>query len=153
MIDKRGRLFGRINILDLLIILVLLLAGGKLAYDRLHVQQMIAPPKDDVLIEFKAYVPNPIGSNVLVGQKVHDKRTGVYIGTVTSVQIKPLATALMGQTGAAESEIRLLLANKATITEQVYQVGALGVRAGDVITLNGPQFSLSGYITSLSKGR
>lgn len=153
MIDKKGRLFGRINILDFLIIVVVLLGVGKLAYDRLHVQQIVAPPKDDVVIEFKAFVLSPVGNNVQVGQKVSDKRTGVYIGTISQVQTTPLAAPVIGQTGAADTEIRLLLTNKVTISEQAYQVGALGVRAGDSITLNGPQFSLNGFITSLSKGR
>ncbi|MGI6358007.1 MAG: DUF4330 family protein [Bacillota bacterium] len=151
MIDKRGRLFGKVNVLDLLIILALLLAGGKLAWDRLNVQEIVAPPQDDVIMELRAYVLTPIADNVQLGQKVTDKRTGIYLGEIAQLQISDMEPGSVGTLGAPYQEIRMLVTNKAHVTDQVYRLGGLEVRIGDSITVLGPKYSLSSTVIDLNK--
>lgn len=160
MIDERGRLFGKINIFDFLFLLVLVIVAGKVAYDKLHVQEIVAPPQDTVYLEFKAEVLSPVGEQVAVGQKVYDKRTGVYLGEVQAVEVKPVPVPVASPTGEVlwvdsprNQEVRLRLVNQGTVTENVYQLGPLGVRVGERLTLNGPQFSLDAILTALSKGQ
>ena len=75
MIDKQGRLFGKINVFDLLVIVVLAVIVGRIIYDKMNVQQIVTPPQDTILIELQADLLNPIGQTVAEGQKF-DKRTG-----------------------------------------------------------------------------
>lgn len=158
MIDKQGRLFGRINIFDLIVVLTLLLIAGRVVYVKLNVPEIVAPPQDKVNIEFRAEVLKPVGEVIAVGQKVTDKRTGVYLGEVHEVEVTPLPVAVAGANGDviwADSprhvEVRIVLGNQGTVTDNVYQLGALGVRVGERITLVGPQFSFDAYLTALSK--
>lgn len=158
MIDKQGRLFGKINIFDLLVILILVVIAGRVVYVKLNVPQIVAPPQDKVSIEFRGEVLNPVADVVAVGQKVTDKRTGVYLGEIQEIEITPLPVAVAGANGAviwADSprhvEVRMVLSNQGTVTANVYQLGALGVRVGERITLVGPQFSFDAYLTALSK--
>ncbi len=151
MIDKRGRLFGKVNILDLLIVLALVLAGGKLAWDRLNVQEIVTPAQDDVVIEFRAYVLTPIADNVQVGQKVTDKRTNIYLGEIAELEIADMEPGSVGTIGAPYQEIRMLVTNKAHVSDQVYRLGGLEVRIGDAITVLGPKYSLSSTVIDLSK--
>jgi len=51
MIDKQGRLFGKINVFDLLVIVVLAVIVGRIIYDKMNVQQIVTPPQDTILIE------------------------------------------------------------------------------------------------------
>lgn len=158
MIDKQGRLFGRINIFDLVVILVLVVIVGRVLYIKLNVPEIVAPPQDNVVIEFRAEVLNPVAEFVEVGQRITDKRTGIYLGEVKEIEITPLPVAVAGANGQviwADSprhvEIRMVLSNQGTVTENVYQLGALGVRVGERITLVGPQFSFDANLTDLSK--
>lgn len=158
MIDKQGRLFGKINIFDLLVILILVVIAGRVVYVKLNVPQIVAPPQDKVSIEFRGEVLKPVADVVAVGQKVTDKRTGVYLGEIQEIEITPLPVAVAGANGAviwADSprhvEVRMVLSNQGTVTANVYQLGALGVRVGERITLVGPQFSFDAYLTALSK--
>lgn len=158
MIDKQGRLFGKINIFDLLVILVLVVIVGRVVYVKLNVQQIVTPPKDKVSIEFRAEVLNPVAEVVAVGHKVTDKRTGVFLGEVQEIEIMSLPVPVAAANGEVtwvnsprHVEIRMVLTNQGTVTENVYQLGALGVRVGERITLVGPQFSFDAYLTALSK--
>lgn len=158
MIDKQGRLFGKINILDLIVIVVVVLIAGRVVYVKLNVPEIVAPPQDKVTIEFRGEVLKPVAATVAVGQKVTDKRTGVYLGEIKEIETTPLPVAVAGANGEviwADSprhvEVRMVLANQGTITENVYQLGVLGVRVGERITLVGPQFSFDAYLTDLSK--
>ncbi len=158
MIDKQGRLFGKINIFDLIVILILVVIVGRVVYVRLNVPQIVAPPQDQVTIEFRAEVLNPVADAVAVGQKVSDKRTGVYLGKIEEIEVTPVPVAAASANGEviwADSpryvEVRMVLSNQGTVTENIYQLGALGVRVGERITLVGPQFSIDAYLTALSK--
>lgn len=158
MIDKKGRLFGKINIIDLLFIVVLLVIVGRVAYVKLNVPEVVTPPQDDVTIEFRAEVLKPVAQVVTVGQKVTDKRTGVYLGQIKEVEVTPIPVAIVGANGEVRwvdslrhVEVRMVLSNHGTVTENFYQLGPLGVRVGERITLVGPQFSFDAYLTALNK--
>ncbi len=158
MIDKQGRLFGKINIFDLVVVLTLLLIIGRVAYVKLNIPEKVAPPQDKVSIEFRAEVLKPVADVIATGQKVTDKRTGVYLGEIQELEVKPLPVAAVGANGEVQwvdsprhVEVRMVLSNQGTVTENFYQLGALGVRVGERITLVGPQFSFDAYLTALNK--
>lgn len=158
IIDKQGRLFGKINIFDLLVLLIIGLLAGRALYIKLNVQEIVAPPQDKLSIEFRGEVLAPVAQAVAVGQRVTDKRTGILLGTIRAVAAEPLPVAVAGAQGQviwADSprhvEVCLSLANEGVATENAYQVGALALRVGERLTLVGPQFSFDAYLTALSK--
>lgn len=158
MIDKQGRLFGRINIFDFIVVLTLILIIGRVVYVKLNVPEVVAPPQDKVSIEFRAEVLNPVADVLAVGQRITDKRTGVYLGEIRELEVVPLPVAAVGANGEVKwvdsprfVEVRMVLANQGTVSANVYQLGPLGVRVGERFTLVGPQYSFDAYLTALSK--
>lgn len=158
MLDKQGRLFGKINILDLLVVLLLVVIVGRVVYVKLNVEQIVSPPPDTIKIEFRAEVLIPVADVVAIGHKVADKRTGLTLGEVQEIEITPLPVPVSGANSTviwADSprhvEVRMVLKNTGTVTASAYQLGALSVRVGERITLVGPQFSFDAYLTALGQ--
>ncbi|MGI6345012.1 MAG: DUF4330 domain-containing protein [Bacillota bacterium] len=160
MIDKKGRLFGRINILDLLVILVVLLGAGKLAYDRFNAGQIVNPQGERLLIQFQGDVLNQVAEVMQVGDKIYDKLTGVYLGEVVELDVSPVPVAVADGRGnivwadsPRSSQVRLTIAADGTVTPTDYRIGAVSIRVGESRTLYGPLYAIYANTTSLSQGR
>lgn len=90
MIDKNGKLFGKINIIDLLIILIVIAALILVA------TKMFTPAEKGeeadtakVVITYSATdAPTGTGESVSVGDPVYEDTTNVRLGTVTSVDVE-----------------------------------------------------------------
>lgn len=91
LIDKKGKLFGRINVIDMtvLIVLVLLLAGiGYKFYmdDRKNVSN------NSELLEYTISITNVrsfTADAVDVGDKIYDSKTDTYLGKVIAKEVMP----------------------------------------------------------------
>ena len=80
-----------------------------------------------------------------------DKRTNIYLGEIAELEIADMEPGSVGTIGAPYQEIRMLVTNKAHVSDQVYRLGGLEVRIGDAITVLGPKYSLSSTVIDLSK--
>ena len=89
--EKRGKLFGVLNILDLIILLFLLSLGAALAF-RGNVKDQLGSTADDVTVEFSVRIePVRVMTYMAVeeGDPLFDNETGTRIGTVTRVSATP----------------------------------------------------------------
>lgn len=91
LIDEKGRLFKKINVIDL-IILVIILAAGVFVFQKYANAglQTIFNNKQRVSIQF--YVedcPAYLGDSMKVGQTAKDKVTNSLFGKVTAIEIGP----------------------------------------------------------------
>lgn len=89
MVDKNGKLFGKINLIDFLIILVLVLA---VAFVALRVTGVVggSEQKDPVPVRisfFGSEVPDYVVNSLKEGDKVYDFSEDIILGTVESWEI------------------------------------------------------------------
>lgn len=101
MIDKNGKLFGKINIIDLLIILIviaaLIFAATKL-FTPAEKGEEAGTSK--VVITYKATdAPTGAGEAINVGDPVYEDTTNVQLGTVTAVDVEEAYEYQVGPDG------------------------------------------------------
>lgn len=146
LIDNKGKLFGKINIIDLIILLIIVgaVAGAVYKFSKANVGPMVK--QDDVVIKFYTEeVPDFVASVVQKGDTVIDDGKNTLFGSVTDVSVNPSETVAMtsdGQFVKSEkpgtksilitSEIKGVMgSNGATIGGVNYNIGqTLTIRAG-----------------------
>ena len=88
MIDKQARLFGKINIIDFFLILGLLAAVAFGAYRLYSGRGLIGgESREFILTFFTEEVDNFSAYGVNVGDNAFDHLNGLFLGTVTAVNI------------------------------------------------------------------
>ncbi len=98
LIDERGRLFGRINVIDALVLLAVLvliaafaLRAQRLAADKIQQQPLIAAPEEAVPVIYEVTMYNTsIGhaEDIRVGDTLYNRdNSGVNVGTIVDVQV------------------------------------------------------------------
>lgn len=91
IIDEKGRLFKKINLLDLLIVLMLIGIGVVVVY-KMNNSKVISPFAQKDKIETVLYfdeVLDEVVESITVGDVVRDKNTDAVLGTVTKVEVGP----------------------------------------------------------------
>lgn len=91
LIDDKGRLFKKINLIDLLVIIIIL-AAGIFAFYKFGKAQIITPftPTDRIVITFYSEdLPAYAVEAMKEGHEVKDKTTNSVFGKVTNVKQMP----------------------------------------------------------------
>ena len=101
--DEKGRLFGKINIIDLLVMIVVLAAVCFALFRYVLPGQEKAPQQDCEMVLFCHDAPKFTAEQVKVGDKVWDQSYDVELGTVKSVEIVPLMETQVGPDGKSFS--------------------------------------------------
>lgn len=134
IIDNKGRLFGKINLLDLVVVLLVLGVAGRFAYKALQPQAMATAQGHavDVSITLRfTPVTQPTANELKVGTEILDSKTGNLMGKVTDLQSKKATVVTYTSDGRLiEREADDLLEVNATVT------GA-GWETRDSITMGG----------------
>ena len=87
MIDKNGKIGGKVSIIDLLIVLVLLAALAFVGYRFLTKDRSGVVNTQQVYVSFTgAEVPNYVVENIEIGARVFDDTENNVLGYVTDVQ-------------------------------------------------------------------
>ena len=88
MIDEKGKLFGKINVLDLIFILVIIAAvalAGMLILNRDSIEATVST---DYVVEIKN-MEEAYFDNAIIGETVKDGVTGEYVGEIVAFEKKP----------------------------------------------------------------
>ena len=99
MIDEKGRLFGKINIIDLLVIIVIIAAVCFAVF------RYVIPGQDSGKTEHRELVlychdtPRFTAEQIEKGARVWDSSYDVILGTVRSVEISPLMETVADTSG------------------------------------------------------
>ncbi|HWI61030.1 MAG TPA: DUF4330 domain-containing protein [Symbiobacteriaceae bacterium] len=89
IIDQKGRLFGKVNLLDLLVVLAVLGAGSWYVYDKFLAPP---PPVGNDTVEVTVLVREVREATVNIvqpGLQVSDSRNNAYLGEVIAVRTVP----------------------------------------------------------------
>jgi hypothetical protein len=92
IIDEKGKLFGKINIIDLVVIILVIAAVGVAAYAKLSDRGAEPKEGDQTTLVMKYYIEEVndfVADKVIVGVPLFDDSTITPLGTVTAVERKP----------------------------------------------------------------
>ena len=137
IIDKKGRLFGLINIVDLLVIILLLalvMVGVKRFGNKAAVGE--ATTKKGVITAEVKDVRDVTANNIKVGDPLYDYDKGTYLGKIVTAEVEPYKdkTEYQGKFYNAEvpDKFRVIITIDADVkeTQDFYQVGTEQVRIG-----------------------
>lgn len=137
IIDKKGRLFGLINIVDLLVIILLLalvMVGVKRFGNKAAVGE--ATTKKGVITAEVKDVRDVTANNIKVGDPIYDYDKGTYLGKIVTAEVEPYKdkTEYQGKFYNAEvpDKFRVTITIDADVkeTQDFYQVGTEQVRIG-----------------------
>ena len=103
MIDEKGRLFGKINIVDLIIVLVVAAALCFAMVKYVLPQSGSGKTEQKELVLFCHDTPQFTARQIENGAKVWDQSDDVELGTVKSFELIPLYEPLAGQDGKVHS--------------------------------------------------
>ena len=142
MIDEKGRLFGRINIVDLIIVLVIIAALCFAVFKYVLPQKDSGPVEKRELVLYCHDTPKFTAGQIKEGSKVWDQSGDVELGTVKSFEIMPLLETVAGQDGQIHSvesdwlcSVRLVLDAEGVMEDHGIRIGGSLYASGHTMTV------------------
>lgn len=143
MIRKDGKVFGKINIIDLIIIIVLVISAGLFVFTNTIGKDVAKSGDETVVFEFFAEeVPDFVPPHVTVGSKLYDNDTNLELGEVVDVEAGPAKIYEANNEGVtvlSEKEgynsIRITGKVKGTIGDFGVEIGGVKYGVGHSMTL------------------
>jgi hypothetical protein len=156
VLDDRGRLFGKVNIVDL-VVLVVIVAIVVFAAVRLTGDGAVATePIKLTLVDYR--VDAAVAAGMQTKGKVTDT-AGNVIGEIQSIQVTPTKEELLtndGQlkvfTSATKHDITYLVLCQGTVTDSTAHVGAVATRIGTDLRIVGPGYEAQTVIIGVVWG-
>jgi hypothetical protein len=156
VLDDRGRLFGKVNIVDLIVLVVIvaivvfaavrLTGGGAVATEPVKVTFL------DKRVD-QAFVAG------LQGKGTIRDTAGNVIGVLQSVQVTPTADEMLttdGQlklfTSSTKSDVTFVVMCQGTITDSTAHIGSLAARVGADVRIVGPGYEAQTTISNVVWG-
>jgi hypothetical protein len=101
VIDSRGRLFGKVNLLDLVVVVAVVAVAGRFGYQKLAARSA-APVGEDknIHMTFQLATVRSFTVDVLkVGDMVYDSKSNTPMGKVVTVKTEPATVVGTGPDG------------------------------------------------------
>jgi len=159
IIDDKGRLFGKFNILDLGIILMILVLGlaGFYKLKANNVATFIKPKPVDIRVIVRAREQTSL-DEIKVGDILKEYDTGIVLGEIKSIDIKPAVI----EVETVDGEIKLAeiperydfyidIDASATINENSIVSGNKELRIGNKLVLRTKTYALESYILEINE--
>jgi len=159
LIDSRGRIFGTINVIDLLIIVMVLTAAYGFWHARSGAAGLAALRGETRQIEATFVVSNvrPATSSVIkVGDKVNDSKTNTYLGQVTAVRVEPAEIAVTGpdgrvyeSTSKTRQDVWVTLRGSGRVSPNAITLGSNEIRIGTQISLKTNMYAVQSTVMAI----
>ncbi len=161
LIDEKGRLFGKVSIIDLLVILIfamVLFVGLKLVFREETTVAVVAENQESIryIIEIQK-VRTPFEEMPKPGMAVYNSSKNFYIGDVYEVDYETYQTLeenttsgtieLVSQEGLLT--VYITVEAIADVSDIGYTVGSQEIRIGTQVPVKGKGFASYGYIVGL----
>ena len=164
IIDSKGKLFGKVNLIDLIVVLVVLLVAGGVAWKLFgpSVTNAIGSISGTKMIQYEVVCPN-VPENVVEYAK---KQVGgqlmsngdLVTAHITQVTAEPATTIVMDENGAPVSVINpekfdmYFVVDATTVpTDDIYSVGSQEIRVGKAHIMKTVFLELNGQITTMEE--
>jgi len=156
VLDDKGRIFGKLSIIDLLIIVVLVSLAGWFGYSMLgrNLRQDVAQRQQETEIVVVVSGIRPTTAEAIArGGKIFEFKTGAQIGEVVGVTTEPAKLWLVegdGKWVQAESQDRVdafvTIRGTARIGEHVITMNGVEIRVGASIGLKTKFAQFQGHV-------
>lgn len=160
LLDDRGRIFGKISIVDFAIVVLLVLALGWFGYSRFVVNLRQRLEEITVPCEITVLVPavrQPTVEALKNSQAVFEFKTNAYVGTVSSIREEPAYVWFLNNDGrwvmtaaSDRTDVYVVLKAEARVSENVITVNGVEVRVGQSVNLKSKWAAVSGYIYAIN---
>lgn len=157
MIDKEGKLFGKINIIDLLFLLILVVAlvGGffRLKDSSISVESTSKGRMTLLIDEVRA----PTVDNITEGQEIYQYDKGVYMGKIVGKTVRPYEKAVEYEGTWVNAEVpekfSVYIDVDVDITEsdKSYVVGSEEIRVGNEYRVKTKTSTFTGVCVGITK--
>lgn len=158
-LDEKGRLFGKISIIDFIVIVVVIVGVAWFGYARFgrNLGAEIEARQEPVRYAIVIPAIRPTTADALEkGGKVFEFKTGTEIGTIRGVSTAPAEVYTLNQDGTlfksvTEERVDTIIEIDATATvgDNVITVNGVEVRVGTSIGVTTKWAQVSGYIMTL----
>lgn len=160
IIDKKGKLFGKVSIIDVLTVLVILAMVSWFVWARIgrNLQSEVASREQP--IEFTVVI-NAIRKTtaeaIEKGDRMFEFKTGAFVGTVESVSTEP-ADVLLAKEGGVMLRVEdskrvdtfVTITSTARVSEDVITVNGVEIRVGATIGLKSKYVQVQGNVMIMS---
>ncbi|MDY3118451.1 MAG: DUF4330 domain-containing protein [Peptoniphilus sp.] len=157
MIDKKGKLFGKINIIDLLFLLILVVAivGGIARFkDSAISVESTSKGKMTFLVD---EVRTPTVENIMEGQDLYSYDKGIFMGKIVGKTVRPYEDAVEYEGQWVNAEVP----NKYSVyvdvdvdikeSDKAYVVGSEEIRVGNEYRVKTKTSSFTGICVGITK--
>lgn len=144
-IDDKGRLLGMVNVFDLAVLLIIILAVGGLAYYRVGPGRHSVPRGQTGPIEVTLLVSNvrmPTVDAICVGDEVLESKSNLPLGEIVAKDVKPAEIVIQGQDGRfyettsqTRKDVWLKVRGQGTVSPNAITLGPSEIRIGTPINI------------------
>jgi Domain of unknown function (DUF4330) len=154
IVDDRGRLFGRVNIVDLLVLLVIVAVV-------VFVAVRFASPTETVPVQITFLVKNIDNRAVEPFKSVGtlEDGGGNVIGTIEKADVIPTPVELVTLQGELKvfdsfvrSDVSIVVSTTGSVSGDTVHVGRLAARVGAIVQLVGPGYESTSIISDVVWG-
>ncbi|MCD1146784.1 DUF4330 domain-containing protein [Peptoniphilus sp. KCTC 25270] len=156
LMDKKGKLFGIVNIIDLLFVLILIVAivGGITRFkDTSVVAESTGKGKVTMMV---ADVRSQTVENIREGQELYHYDKGVYMGKISKVEVTPYLDKVEGNGEWIQAEVPdkytifIELDVDVTETDKSYVVGGEEIRVGVEYRVKSKTSAFTGVVVGIN---
>ncbi len=132
LVDEKGKLFGKINILDLVVVLAVLvvIAGAVWKFTKSNTPTVFTQADRIRTTFYVEELPDYAAAAVKVGAPVSDRTTGSKFGTVTSVETLPSVSY------GIDADGNIVKSSKETFRSQKVMVEGTGIYSDNGVSFN-----------------
>lgn len=160
MINREGKLFGRVNVLDLIIVLLVVAFAARLAYS--WWVQKPAVDQARQTITFTALVQGvrqPTADAIHVGDIVYDTRSNALLGTVTAVRVEAAPVLQQNDDGSRTEtvskvyrDVYVTIRGTGEATPTAVMVGSVQIHIGSPLQFQTRIWGVEGIVWDIQVG-
>lgn len=155
LIDKKGRVFGLINIIDLLVILLIVAVVGRFTLMQKQKSAGAVTKNIEIVVHVKG-VRDATCDVVKVGDVVKETKTNAVLGKITNVEVVPSETLVETADGRivvapnpVYKDMYITLQGLGSAGENAIVLGSNEIRVGTTLQLKTNMYSVTSTVMSI----
>lgn len=156
IIDNKGRIFGLINIIDLLVILVILAVVTRFGTG-IHQSSAGSQVKEIETVLYVKEVKDATANVIKVGDTVKETKTNGVLGKVTDVEVKPSETLVETADGRIVvypnpvlKDVYITVKGTGSVNENAIVLGSNEIRIGTSLQIKTNIYSVTSTVMEIS---
>jgi len=162
LIDEKGRLGGRVNVIDLLVLVAVLVVAARVAYVRLAPSGVKSYQDKERPLEVLVVVGAVRDATVQaikVGDRVRETKSNDFLGEVIQVEVRPAEVVTQGPDGrfyegpsGSRKDAWILLRGPGRVSENTILLGTREIRVGTQLGLKTNLYAVTATVMKIDTG-